>query len=60
MLAFIIFVVYLGGALVLFAYCFMLTPLQIMQSHLPSYSLPILLLTISLPNAPHGLIYEFY
>ena len=45
-LGFIVFVVYVGGALVLFSYCFMLTPLQDSRTPLPVSCLPICLLEL--------------
>lgn len=59
-LGLIVFVVYVGGALVLFSYCFMLTPLQ--ESRSPSfiYGLPIILLCPLMPPCSHGSLCEFY
>ena len=36
-----VFIVYIGGAMVLFSYCFMLTPLQDSSGPLPLYPLPL-------------------
>lgn len=44
LLGYIIFILYLGGALILFSYCFMLTPLPRGPEPLPLYLLPLLLL----------------
>ena len=59
-LGLIVFVVYVGGALVLFSYCFMLTPLQETRSPSFIYGLPIILLSAFVPVCSRGTIYEFY
>nr|AKS04263.1 NADH dehydrogenase subunit 6 [Parasagitta elegans]AKS04284.1 NADH dehydrogenase subunit 6 [Parasagitta elegans]AKS04380.1 NADH dehydrogenase subunit 6 [Parasagitta elegans] len=59
-LGLIVFVVYVGGALVLFSYCFMLTPLQDSVSYLPKLYLPLLLLTVNSEHVVRGSLYEFY
>lgn len=59
-LGFIVFVVYVGGALVLFGYCFILTPLQDTRSPLPVTYLPLFLISISTPLCSHCSLYEFY
>ena len=48
-LGFIVFVVYVGGALVLFSYCFMLTPLQDRRTPLPASCLPVLFIRVRVP-----------
>ena len=59
-LGFIVFVVYVGGALVLFSYCFMLTPLQDRRTPLPASCLPVLFISVRAPLWSHGSLYEFY
>ena len=59
-LGFIIFIVYLGGALVLFRYCFILTPLQNTKVNFSSTLLTCLLLGANAPLLAHSTIYEFY
>lgn len=59
-LGFIVFVVYVGGALVLFSYCFMLTPLQDRRTPLPVSCLPVLFIRVRAPLWGHGSLYEFY
>lgn len=59
-LGLIVFVVYVGGALVLFSYCFILTPLQDSIGYLPTLYLPLLLLSFDRLNSARGTIYEFY
>lgn len=59
-LGFVVFVVYVGGALVLFSYCFMLTPLQGTRTHLPIARLPMVFISVCVPMTGHGSLYEFY
>lgn len=59
-LGFIVFIVYLGGALVLFRYCFILTPLQNIKVDLSSSLLTCVLLGANAPLLAHSTIYEFY
>nr|AKS04412.1 NADH dehydrogenase subunit 6 [Parasagitta elegans] len=59
-LGFVVFVVYVGGALVLFSYCFMLTPIQDTSTPVPSAAFPVFVLSISSPLASHTVMYEFY
>nr|AKS04434.1 NADH dehydrogenase subunit 6 [Parasagitta elegans] len=59
-LGFVVFVVYVGGALVLFSYCFMLTPIQGTSSPVPTAAFPVLVLSLSSPLASHSVMYEFY
>lgn len=59
-LGFIIFIVYLGGALVLFRYCFILTPLQISGGSFSTLLLTCLLLGANAPLLSHSTLYEFY
>lgn len=59
-LGFIVFVVYVGGALVLFSYCLMLTPIQKSGSKGGSACLPVLLFGFAAPLPCHCLIYDFY
>ena len=59
-LGFVVFVVYVGGALVLFSYCFMLTPIQDTSTPIPTAAFPVLLLSLSSPLVSHTALYEFY
>lgn len=59
-LGFIVFVVYVGGALVLFSYCFMLTPLQATRTPLPVSCLPLFFVRVRMPLWGHRCLYEFY
>nr|AKS04423.1 NADH dehydrogenase subunit 6 [Parasagitta elegans] len=59
-LGFVVFVVYVGGALVLFSYCFMLTPIQDTSTPMPTAAFPALLLSLSTPLVSHTALYEFY
>lgn len=59
-LGFIIFIVYLGGALVLFRYCFILTPLQVSEGGFSTLLLTCLLLGANAPLLSHSTLYEFY
>nr|AKS04241.1 NADH dehydrogenase subunit 6 [Parasagitta elegans] len=59
-LGLVIFVVYVGGALVLFSYCFMLSPLQDSSTSFTIWALPTLCLTIGGPTVDRSSLYEFY
>ena len=59
-LGFIIFIVYLGGALVLFRYCFILTPLQNTKASFPTLLLTITVVGANRPLLSQGTMYEFY
>nr|AKS04370.1 NADH dehydrogenase subunit 6 [Parasagitta elegans] len=59
-LGLIVFVVYVGGALVIFSYCFMLTPLQESSTNFTAWSLPALCVALSGPSVAHSSLYEFY
>lgn len=59
-LGLIVFVVYVGGALVLFSYCFILTPLQETSNRFTACALPALCLALAGPKVSHRSLYEFY
>lgn len=59
-LGFVVFVVYVGGALVLFSYCFMLTPLQDTNSSYSPAVFPFMFVSLNIPSVSHGTLYEFY
>ena len=55
-----VFILYIGGALVLFPYCFMLTPLQEGAEPFPLHPLPLLVL-LGLGGPPLlSPLYDFY
>lgn len=59
-LGFIVFIVYLGGALILFSYCLILTPLQETSRRVSTACTPIALLCVCRPMLSHSTLYEFY
>lgn len=59
-LGLVVFIVYVGGAIVLFSYCFMLTPLQEGGEPLPLFPLP-LVIVLGLGGPPClSSLYDFY
>nr|AGS47805.1 NADH dehydrogenase subunit 6 [Zonosagitta nagae] len=57
----ILFIVYVGGTMVLFTYCFMLSPLQNFGSRSKLYPLAVLMVGISYTTLSyHGTLMEFY
>lgn len=60
LLGLVVFVIYVGGAMVIFSYCFMLTPLQEGDASLPLHPLPLLVL-LGLGGPPLlSALYDFY
>ena len=60
LLGFVVLLVYVGGALILFAYCFILTPLQARTHPLPVSLFPVCLL-LCLASPPLGPpLHDFY
>lgn len=59
-LGLVVFVIYVGGAIVLFSYCFMLTPLQEGGEPLPLFPLP-LVIVLGLGGPPLlSPLFDFY
>lgn len=56
----VLFVVYVGGALVLFSYCLMLTPQQKVVQLSPLFLTPLILSSACISTLPGRLLSEFY